>query len=606
MITTNLRNIGLGFVLSTCVISVTSCIDDNYDLSDIDTTTEVKVNDLTIPVNFKDIYLEKIIDLDESNPDAIIKIREIDGIRYYYFSKDGNFDANPKSIEKVKASAPDHIESSTIHISAVTATPDRIARKATSMAGQDYLEYQVTPYSTEFTYKVGEDGNPTVDSAIKSIASVGFDKDNPMTLTMSIKSQDIAESASRIELYNVVIQAPQGSKAHYGDIVSENDLITIPYLSSTTGSLDIEIVLTNLDFVTADSPEGKVVTDGKFRFQEEVGVKGGIFRVYPGNGYSVADLPAEIDFRTDYEMSDFSVDMFSGVFDYAIDFDEVDPFRLTDIPEFLRGNGTDIHLAEPSLTLNVNTPVATYGLECVAGLTLTAERSDYPSTVEVLNSFVLGNQTEQQFHLLAPSDKAWGIDLPSNYYFTSFPGLRDILSGAGLPEIVRVDFKSPTENRPRVYGKAVDFPLGRTLDQVHGDYTFSAPLALADGSEVFYTKTIDGWNDEDVDAIAISSIKVKAMITSNIPAGARVTIRPIDKEGKRIPLTNEATAYATLDAVTTPQEISLELIGDIRHLDGLYIEAVVDDFNGEALSPDFTLKVSDLKATVTGSYTKEL
>ncbi len=596
----------MGLSLAVCALSVTSCIDDKYDLSDIDTTTEVKVNDLTLPINFKDIYLDKIIDLDESNPDAIIKIREINGQRYYYFSKDGHFDANPKSIEKVKAPAPDHIESSTIHISAICEEPAASIHKAGSASDPGYIEYKVTPYSTEFTYKVGEDGNPSVDSAIKSIACVSFDPEDPMTLKMSLRSEDVASTASHIELYDIVIKAPNGSKAHYGDIESVNDLITIPYLSSTTGAIEIEIVLTDLDFVTADSPEGKVVTDGKFRFEETVGVEDGIFRVYPDEGHSIADLPAEIDFRTDYEMSQFTVSMFSGVFDYPIDFDEVDPFRLNDIPEFLRGNTTNIRLAEPSLTLDVNSPVAQYGLECIAGLTLTAERSDAAPTVEVLNSFVLGNETEEQFHLLAPTDKAWGIDLPSKYYFTPFPGLSDILSGDGLPDIVRVEFTSPKEAKPRVYGKATNFPLGRSLDQVKGEYTFSAPLALADGSTICYTTTVDGWNDEDVDAIAISCVKVKALVSNNIPAGARVIVRPIDVQGNLIPLTNEATAYATLDAVTTPQEISLELLGDIRHLDGLYIEALVDDFDGETLSPDYTIKVSDLKATVTGSYTKKL
>ena len=53
-------------------------------------------------------------------------------------------------------------------------------------------------------------------------------------------------------------------------------------------------------------------------------------------------------------------------------------------------------------------------------------------------------------------------------------------------------------------------------------------------------------------------------------------------------------------------EISLELLGDIRHLDGVYIEAIVDDFNGSTLSPDFNIKVSDLRAAVTGTYTKKL
>ena len=53
---------------------MTSCVDDKYDLSDIDTTVKVDVNHLTIPVNIDQIDLSSIIDLDEED-----NIKVIDG-----------------------------------------------------------------------------------------------------------------------------------------------------------------------------------------------------------------------------------------------------------------------------------------------------------------------------------------------------------------------------------------------------------------------------------------------------------------------------------------------------------------------------------------------
>ncbi|MDE6277395.1 MAG: hypothetical protein K2M06_04725 [Muribaculaceae bacterium] len=601
------RTESLALVIAVGALSLTSCIDDNYDLSDIDTTTEVKVNDLTIPINFKEIYLDKIIDLDTSNPDAVIKIETIDGKKYYCFSKGGSFDANPKSIDKVHAPAPDHIESSTIHISTNASLPaGKGMRKAQGAETDEYLEYEITPYSTEFTYKVGEGNNPKVDGAIQSIADVRFDETAPMVMTMKFHSDLIAEKASHVELYDVVINVPAGAIANFGDIEAKDGKITIPHLSSTTGEIELKIDLTGLNFVTAENPEGKKVVDGKFDFQEEVGVESGRFLVYPDDGFTLADLPGEIDFTTVYDMSAFTVSMFSGVFDYAIDFDEVDAFNLTDIPQFLRGGETNVILADPRLTLEVNSPVAEYGLECVAGLTLTAERSNGSSHSEILEKFLLGNESVMQFHLLAPKESYDGLPVGTKIYYTPFPGLSTILSGDGLPDKVRVDFKSPMEPKPRVMGMAKNFPLGKSLEQVHGDYKFSAPLALANGSVICYTTTVDGWNDEDVDAIAISNVKVTARATSTIPAGAKVFVRPIDVNGEIIPLSNAATAYATLNPLAQDQEISIELTGDIRHLDGIYVEAIVDQFDGETLSPDFTIKVSDLRASVTGSYTKKL
>lgn len=578
-------------------LGVVSCIDDNYDLSDIDTTTELKANNLTIPVNLKEIYLDQIIDVDGSNPDAVIKIKEINGQKIFFFSKDGDFEASPKTIDKVDAPEPEHIESSSIQIFSSDET-------------SSYKEYDVTEFHTDFTYNIGRNGNPKVDPAIKSIMDVTVDTEKQLTISLRFCSENIATKSSRIELDNLVVTVPECMIAHYGEYVSQNGKITIPHLESTSDIISIDILVDFIDFVTDDEPNGKEVIDGMFDFTEQVGVASADYRVYPSSAYTVADLPAEITFVTNYELSSFAVSMFSGQFDYAIDFDDVNPFDLTDLPKFLQGEETDIILADPALTLTLNSPVAEYGLECVSGLTLTALRSDSENNVTAsLEQFTVEPNIINQLHILAPTENVLDyLDIPegSTYYFTEFTQLSNILAGKGLPNSVTVSFESVSNPSPRVIGTAKNFPLGTSLNQVHGVYEFASPLALSNGSKIVYTKTEDGWNDEDVDAITISSLKVRANVTSEIPAAAVITVRPIDVNGNLIPITNSETAYATLPVLAQDYPIELELLGDIRHLDGIYIEAVVDDFDGSNLSPDYTLKITDLKATVTGNYTKKL
>lgn len=590
-------------LLMSCV-SLASCIDDNYDLSDIDTTTHLAVNDLTVPINFKEIYLDKIIDTND-DPDATIVIKSINGKRYYCISKGGEFDADPKLIDKIHAPAPDHIESSTITASSVApaqAAPGKAA------PAQSYREYNITPYHSTFDYRIGRDGNPKVDPAILSVSEVVIDPSDPLHTTLVFSSRAIAARSSRVELHDLEISIPAGATAHYGTIQSQGNILTIPTLSTTSDNLSITIDLDRLSFVTPDTPNGKTVTDGCFDFSEEIGVESGRFRVYPAAGQTIADLPEQIDFTTNYEMSAFSISMFSGDFNYAVDFEQIAPIELNDLPEFLAGEETDVILAKPALTLDLNSPVARYGLECTSGLTLTARRDESDAPVsEVLDLLTINNLQAQQFHVLAPDrDALTDLDLPSGAIFTPYPGLGHILSGEGIPTVIDIDFSSPARPKPIVTGHASHFPLGQSLDQVRGIYEFTAPLALANGSTIVYTSTEDGWNDDDVDAIAISCLKVKAKATSTVPAAAKIYIRPIDKEGNRIPLTNAATAYATLPANATDYDLHLELLGDIRHLDGVYIEAIVNDFDGSDLSPDSSIKVTGLSATVTGTYTKEL
>lgn len=578
--------------------ALTSCIDDNYDLSDIDTTTELKVNDLTIPVNFKDITLENIIDLDDSDPDAILKIRNINGVDMYYFSKGGSFTADPKSIDKIQAPTPDNIENTSVQINMV----GNAGMRASSAA-----EYTITPFGRTFAYHIGSNGNPAVDPAIKVVKDVTLDASQALELTLTFSSEAIKQQASSIEIYDLVLNVPEGFTACYGSTYAQNGKLTIPEIHSTTGNASIKLTVSKIDFATAESPNGIAVKNGAFEFEEYVGVESGRFIVYPNNTSTA--LPATIDFNTSYDLTSFTVSLFSGTFDYELDFDAIAPFDFNDLPDFLSGDETDITLINPALTLAVNNPVATYGLECTTGLTLTAERNSGAAQSSVLSSFNVGNNSVNQFHILAPSQSAEEfVTVPAGMtpQYTAYPSLGELLSGKGLPNRVTVDFASPANPKPRVLGNAIDFPLGRNLDQVNGEYNFCSPLALADKSVIVYTSTEDGWNDEDVDAIAISKLSISAVATSTIPAGAKIYIRPIDVNGNRIPLTNAETAFITLPALAKDSPVSIELLGNITHLDGIYIEAIVNDFNGEILTPDQTIQLTEVRAKVTGTYTKEL
>lgn len=83
---------------------MTSCVDDKYDLSDIDTTVKVDVNHLTIPVNIDQIDLSSIIDLDEED-----NIKVIDG--QYVIVEEGDFNSDEINIPDITLSTP-HIPTS--------------------------------------------------------------------------------------------------------------------------------------------------------------------------------------------------------------------------------------------------------------------------------------------------------------------------------------------------------------------------------------------------------------------------------------------------------------------------------------------------------------
>ena len=86
------------------LLALSSCMDDAYDLSDIDTTARLQVKELTIPLNLDHITLEQIINLDESS--EIVKETDANGNLIYAIKKEGTFKSDPINVAQFTTSKP--------------------------------------------------------------------------------------------------------------------------------------------------------------------------------------------------------------------------------------------------------------------------------------------------------------------------------------------------------------------------------------------------------------------------------------------------------------------------------------------------------------------
>lgn len=97
-ICTKITKLSLATVALACM-PLTGCMDDNYDLSDIDTTAEIKVNDLVVPVNLDAITLSNVFDLEEGSV-----VKEING--EYVVLVDGEFKSEDIKVNAVSLGRP--------------------------------------------------------------------------------------------------------------------------------------------------------------------------------------------------------------------------------------------------------------------------------------------------------------------------------------------------------------------------------------------------------------------------------------------------------------------------------------------------------------------
>lgn len=555
---------------------ITGCVDNDYDLSDIESTAELKFNDLVLPINIEEINLEEIINLADDS-----RVKVVNG--EYVVVENGTYTSDVISIPKINVDAP------------VIAPINISLNLATAVSVKALSQEAVFPIGTqvqEFTYREGN-----VSGFIIDVENVKAD----FNINIRLAVNGVDASTGAVSLRNLVLQLPKGLtgvpemgtyNAETGEVVIGDKVLTSQELSFNMPVSEVDLVKANADYD---------YTRHVFVFSDVLGVKSGdVVAVLS----ELPSVPSMINFSIEPSMSDMTVSAFTGIVEYAIDGIDLDPIEMTDIPTILSQNVTNLSLVNPQIYLSFNNPMAQYQLTAQTGLTITANRVDAPSkTFSLDDEFSAGYNNGDGPYQYCISPK-----MPEAYYegygdaeHVLFSALGDVLSGDGLPTSLDVTFVNPRIARHSV----TDFVLGDNLGQVAGNYTFFAPLALKAGSQIVYSSTEEGWSDEELDAMVIKTLKIDATITNNIPVDIAVSAYPIDVEGNRIGDVEIVGADVTAGAVD--HALSIYITGEVTHLDGITFEAVTEaDGSGDSLKPSQTIMLKNIKVTASGSYIKEL
>ncbi|MDE6392815.1 MAG: hypothetical protein K2L59_06090 [Muribaculaceae bacterium] len=568
---------------------LTGCIDDSYDLSDVDTTTRVNINDLVIPVNIDPVTLGDVISID---PDSKIQTVSIGGKDFYALVQKGNFSSEPIAIAGVTAS-PTTVNPSHETLERLIDTGQSVSRRA---PGESYI-FPIREVGDYFSYS-----SLNVDDAIVSLSHVTT---APFRFTLDLEIDDPTSSIISMSFLDMVIRAPKGLDAEpsVGTYDPASGYWRVPRVDVTGNHASAVLVATGID----TSAAGVVIRpDRTLDFNSEFHIESGYVDIVPSGGV----FRNEAELTVYYGLDEFEIRDFDGEVRYSLDGIHIAPVSLADIPDFLKGDETEIAIANPQIYFSMNNPVAGIPLECSTGLRLTAGRIGAPDLVYDLDSpvkigYAKGESGPYNF-VLSPSDS--GLDVPSEFAsglewcrFSSLGSLLKTPSGwsvRGLPDNISIDLVDAGIPVQRVSG----FSIPAQLPAADGRYELLAPLALNDGSRIVYTDVRDGWNDEDLDAITITKLEVTAHAVNNCPVDIQLTLYPIttdgDVSGVRLE-SNTVKAGSETDLV-------ISMTGEVRHLDGIRIVAVLEAGAGEEpLAPSQTLQLDDIRARVTGFYEKE-
>ncbi len=586
---------GLSVILLT---SLTGCFDENYDLSDIDTTSEFKVKDLVLPFNLDPVTLSDIIEIKEGDQ---IKEITINGETVYAVQESGEFKSDDISIPGFSTDDI-NVAPTTIKFM-ISQTPgdasfgvvDPIDLKFKDFITQDELNKSIS-----FTAS-------GIDDAIVQITDLYT---GDFYIRLDFEVSDALARCADTEIKNLLIDLPKGMKVDeiYPTPSNGNGYdpntgrLNISSIKIYGGKAELYLKASMISLTANDC--GIDYASHSLNLESVINISDEAILSVTPQSTEVSTLPEQANLNINYTITPLYVEAVSGTINYHLDGINIDPISLSNLPDFLAGDETNLILANPQIYLSVNNPVANDKLGFSTGLNITAVRGSEETQFPLNNTITVGynNGVDGPYQFcLSPNDpqnKPDYYDMASHVMYTD---LSYVISGNGLPESLDINLVNP-----QIYLQDVEkFELNRDLHKLEGTWEFLAPLAMAYGTEakIVYTDVVDGWGSEDLDKLIIQKLEVNLNITNDTSLEATLSGYPIDKNGNKINGVN--IEGATIPGGAKDAPVTIYITGEVRNLDGIKFTAIVKPENNNALSPNQSITLSDIKAKVSGNYTTD-
>lgn len=585
---------------ATLSVLLTSCIDDNYDLSDIDTTSEFKVDNLALPINLDPVVLSDIIKIKEGDE---LKEVTIGDNTFYAIQRSGEFNSDGIYVNKFEADAA-KMNDHTATFRLINPSSAHGKRNATGFE----LMYLISPVRENLEYDA-----TNIDGSLRDLTAIYFD-DTVLKLTVSTNG---LSSGIQSRLTDVQLTVPKGLSIknvkaggeNYGPDAYDPDSGTLTLiegfdLTNNQASIEITADGVNLSDYNGTFTYNPNTDSGSFKLQSVFNIESANLRL-TGDAGALASIQ-EVNFNVQYMLGSLKVNAILGRIEYDLSGTGlyIDPINLGDMPTFLEDPETDLRLSNPQVYLQLKNPIGQYGLMYQSSLNILVQRDGQPDKsfpsplVQVppttgMYNFVLAPYPDKISSI--PSEFAYGLEK------LTYNDLGNILSGNGLPNSLDIQLVNPMIP---VQPLKSPFRLGTSIEGMEGSYMFLAPLSLAEGSKI--VKVVDGWWSEDLSDLNIDLLSISTNVTNEVSTSVILHVYAIDRDGNQI--STEGSLVLSENAVNEPIEIKLTGLDGkpFNNLDGVKIYVMAGENEGQPLAPSQSITLDNIKARVTGNYIRKL
>lgn len=556
----NLTYLLSGVAMLSAAVSVTSCLNEDYDLTkDIDTNISID-GDISAPLgNSEFILVDDFLNLGNDDKDVL----KTDASGNYYVSVTGR--GTSSDVELPVFSFSDEL----VTDGGYTAT---IEKRELPLPSSGTVPD--TPYTKHFNasstpIKINEDV-PTEILAVKDAEVSG------------VVNVSLTVTAGKATLSDLIIDFPD--YLEFADVKDEGlnfnpdgNILTIKSPQIHTMSKSINLNVIGIDFEKIPSGQGFIPSQHKIVLNDEVKLSAfDVNAVLSDFGATVEVIPNEIVADIDLSISSLIVKTALVKVDPDI---VIDPFisNVGSLPDFLSGDDVVLDLYNPVLKLNIDncTPFT---------LNLNADIMSYKGADH--RTAHVGNANGGEAIMLTPSGmnrlyvSKTGEGVPAGFASVVVPDFSSLISI--VPDrigVENIDVEAADE--------FVTLTSGGRYNVVY-DFELAAALAFGKDVKIVYSTDFTGWNEtfnpnDESFALEIRDADVKFDFVNMIPMTISLDAAAIDVDGKVIPgikvtLNGNIPAGSVEKPSTSALTLNLEGSAEqMRKLDGLRLNLTGSD-----------------------------
>lgn len=596
MTTLKRKTLALSPLVLACALSLSGCMNNDYDSSDIDMTMGFGTDGLQLPsCSSSEIPLFDILDLPDGGCVVVDSLRTFGGEAYdYWFFQKGDL-AEPAQpyIAKIVVQEKKLTRYAEIPLVQSSAAKSSVPRGAgASITTQ--ADIHLFEYEGDKSDDVRELHNATVESEIKftidpTAVSSNVSTFESLTLTFpayftigNVQSKrDFTVDGAKIEFQNV----PTNEKLAF---TAEAQRFDFQNTDTEYGHLKVE--------------GDKVLADGWVHME-----------IKAQNVAQTADLATK-SITSSIDMSDFTITEAEGRFCPEVTLADLGSVEVTGVPDFLTDEEAKVDLCNPQIVLTVSSDME---VPAVVDATLVATKAGKTLAEIPVDGLEINSTRVNKICICRTKD---GIDATQYDQVKEVPTLSEAIMT--IPDEIQFKATATADET-----KTCHFELGKYYT-VSPSYEFRSPIAFAEGAQIVYNDTFDGWHAdiEDMDVADESDLGVTltANVENGVPAYLAVTVTPIDESGADMSNDIEVGVYVngTKDGVVKPSSgsgkvaSSLSIVakqkrsGGLNKLDGFILKAAgtasadgAEAVTGVTLNAKaHTLKINDIKVTISGRY----